>query len=184
MVKTFRVWLVKVQHDKGHENRQRNGDGDDQRAGQVPQKQQNDRRREQRAMEGLLDEVLDRLPDIDRLVEGDAQPHARRNADHFGDRLPQGIDDFHRVRNRLLVHPQVDGAFAVRADHVGLNVRRVAEHADITHAHRVTPLVDFHDDVVDGLHRLELRVGEHVVVEVPGFDVARRQNQVGGLHGA
>ncbi len=80
--------VAEIEDDKGHENRQRNGDGDDQRAGQVPQKQQNDRRREQRAMEGLLDEVFDRLPDIDRLIEGDAQLHAGRNADHFGNGLP------------------------------------------------------------------------------------------------
>ena len=43
--------------------------------------------------------------------------------------------------------------------------------------------IDLDHDVVDRFHRLELRIREHVVVEVARFDVTRRKNQVGGLHG-
>ena len=54
---------------------------------------------------------------------------------------------------------------------------------DIPHADGVALLVDLHDDVLNRLDRAELIVGEDVVVEVAGFDVARREDQVGGFDG-
>src|SRR5207247_3642417 len=38
------------------------------------------------------------------------------------------------------------------------------------------------DHFVDRFDRLELRVGKDIVIEVAGFDVPRRQDQVRGLH--
>ena len=63
------------------------------------------------------------------------------------------------------------------------SIRRVAQDADIPYADGIAARVDFDDDVIDGLYRLELGVGEHIVVEVAGFDVAGRQDQVRRLHG-
>ncbi|CAE6698544.1 hypothetical protein NSPZN2_10593 [Nitrospira defluvii] len=174
--------IGEIQHDERHENRERDGDGDDQRAGEISQEQENDRRREQRSVQRLLNEVLDRLPDVNRLIEGDPQLHAGRDADHFRNRFAQRIDHFHRVGDRLLVDAEIHRPFAVRADDVGLNVRGVGQDTDIPHTHGIAARVDLDDDVVDRFHGFELGVGEHVVVEVPGLDVARRQDQVGGLH--
>ena len=55
--------------------------------------------------------------------------------------------------------------------------------ADVAHPHGIASGIDLDHDVVDRLHGLELRVREHVVVEVARFDVARGEYQVGGFHG-
>ena len=75
--------------------------------------------------------------------------HAGRNADHLGDRLAQRIDHFHGVRDRLFVDAEIHGAFAVRPDDVGLNVRGIGHGPDIPYAHGVALRVDLDDDVVE-----------------------------------
>ena len=71
---------------------------------------ENHRRGQQRSVQGLLDQIVDRLADIDRLVEGNAELHAGRNADHLRQGLPQGIHHFHGIGDRLLVDPKIDGS--------------------------------------------------------------------------
>ena len=97
-----------VQRDEGHEHGKRNGHRDDQRAGDVAQEHQDHSSRQDRPFDGLVDEVLDGLPNVHRLIEGDPQLYARRNADHLRQRPAERIHHFDRVGDRLLVHPQVD----------------------------------------------------------------------------
>src|SRR5690348_13552697 len=132
-------------------------------------------------MQRLFDEIADRLADVDRLIERDAELDARGNADHLRHGGAQCIDDLDRVGGRLLVHPQIDCPFSVGSNDVRLNVRGIGHRTEVAHAHRVALLIDFHDDVLNRLDGAELVVGEDVVIEVAGLDVPRGQNEVRSL---
>ena len=136
---------------------------------------------QQRPMQGLLDEIVDRLADVDRLIEGDAELHTGRDANHFRQRRSQGIDHFHCICDRLFVDAQVDGPFAVCSNDVGLDVGRIGDSAQVPDPNRVSLLVDFDDDILNRLNGAELVIGEDVVVEIAGLDIARRENQIGGF---
>ncbi len=134
-------------------------------------------------MEGLFHQILDGLPDVDRLVEGHAQLHAGRNADHLRQLPAQRVHHFHRIGGRLFVDPQVDGALAVGADDVGLDVGRIGDGAQVPHTNRVAQGIHLHDHVVERLDRLELIVRKDVVIEIARLQIAGGQDEVRGLDG-
>ena len=98
------------------------------------------------------------MADIDRLVEGDAELHAGRNADHLRQRRAESVDDFHRIGDGLFIDAQVDRAGSVRAHDVRLDVRGVGHDAEIPDADRVALLVHLYNDVLDRIDRLESKI--------------------------
>ncbi len=61
---------------------------------------------------------------------------------------------------------------------IGLNVRRIGHGSHIAYPDWVALRIHLDDDVLDGLHGAELIVGEDVVVEIAGFDITGRENDV------
>src|SRR5688572_16205603 len=132
-------------------------------------------------MQGLLDEIADRLADVYRLIEGDAELHVGRNANHFRQRRTQGIDYFHGICDRLLIDAKVDRPFAVCSNDVRLDVGRIGHSAQVPDPNRVSLLVHFDNDILNRLNGAELVIGEDVVVEIAGLDIARREDQIRGF---
>src|SRR6185503_19002472 len=83
----------------------------------------------------LFDEVADRLADIDRLVERNADLDTGWYADHLRQSLAQRIHHPYGVGDGLFVHPQIHGSCPVGPDDVGLNVRRIGHGPDVPYAY-------------------------------------------------
>ncbi len=173
-----------IQKNKRHHDRQRNRHRNNHGAGEIAEEDEDHGSRQDRPVQGLLHEVVDGLANVDGLVEGDAELHPRRDADHFRQGGSEGVNHFHCVGDWLFIDAQVNGPIPVGSNDIGLDVRRIHDSAKVSHPHRISLLIDLDDDVVDRLDRSELVVGEDVVIEVAGLDIARRQNQVGGFDGA
>ncbi len=167
-----------IERDKGDEHGERNGDGDDDGARQVAQKDEDHCCGQERAVKGLLDEIADGLAYIEGLVERNAEIHSIGNSKYFGHGCTESIDDFDRVGDGLFVHTKEHGSVSVCMDDIGLDVGRIGHGPHIAHPDWVALRIHLDDDVLDGLHRAELIIGEDVVVEIAGFDVAGGENDV------
>ena len=104
-----------VHADEGQQNRERDRDRDDQRRGERAQEDQDHDEGERGALDRLVPEAFDRLPDVHGLVEGDPDVDPRRDAGDLRQELADLVHDRNRVRAGLLVDAHEDAAGAVDA---------------------------------------------------------------------
>src|SRR5213594_3950929 len=174
-----------VHDDEREQDREGDGDRDDEGRGERAQEDQDDEEGEGRALEGLVPEALDGLADVGRLVEGDPDVHAGRNADDLRDERPHLVHHCDGVRARLLVDAHEDATRTVDPHDGRLRLVRVDDVPEVLDMDRHAAGARLADD--DVLHRPdepELVVGVDVVVEPAHFDVACRQQEVRVVDGA
>ena len=113
-----------VQADEGRQDRDRDRQHGDRRHPPLAQEQQDHQRAEHRAEHPLLDQALDRLADVDRLVHDDLQvdPGAGQPRLHRLERPLERVDHLERAGAELAEDGDVDLALAVDAHDVGLDV--------------------------------------------------------------
>ncbi len=68
-------------------------------------------------------------------------------------------------------------------NYVRLNIGRVCYGPYVANANRVALRIHLHDHVLDRIYCSKLVVCKYIVVKVAGFDIARRQDQIGGFDG-
>ncbi len=66
---------------------------------------------------------------------------------------------------------------------VRLDIGGIRHGSNVAYTDWIPLRVDLDDDILNRVDGFKLIVREHVVVEVAGFDITGRQNQVGGLDG-
>jgi len=143
----------------------------------ITEENQDDHCGQQRSVQPLLDEVADRLADVDDWSK-EMPSFTLGNADH----RPAGpyvrIHHCHGVGDGLFVYPADTRLWPVRPDYVGLNVRRISHSPDIRTRTGLPCGLTFTINVLDRVDRAELIIGENVVSRLPAFNVARREDQI------
>jgi len=128
-------------------------------------------------------EALDRLADVDRLVQGHADLHARRHADELRQELPHLVHHRDRVGAGLLVDVQHDAALGVDAHDRGLRLVGVVHAPDVLDVDGRQVRADVpDDDVLHRLDELELVVRVEVIVPPARLHVAGGQEEVRVVH--
>ena len=129
----------------------------------------------------FLDQRLDRLPNINRLVHDQLEidPRARHPLfEVLAARLPSLRDDLERAGAKLPVDRDVDLALAVDADDVGLDVVGVLGGGDVAQIDGAAVLVPQRNVPHVG-DVLVHRIGVEHVVEIAELGVAAGQEDVG-----
>ena len=131
-----------------------------------------------------MDQRADRLLDKLRLVKYDAGCELPGHIEKVRGHLPHGIHNCNRIGIASLFHDrEINGRLSVHADHIRLDRVGVSSGADVSDRH-VGTADRLERNAVDVGHMLDLAVGVNIVVIRPDLGVARRQDQVGVVHGA
>ena len=99
--------IVEVEEDKGADDRDGNGEGDDHRAAQVAQEDQDHQNGQDRPHERLVLQALDGVPDVEGLIEELQHDHAR--GEQFlnpGQGLADVVHHLDGIGSRGLLHGQ------------------------------------------------------------------------------
>ena len=161
---------AEAQH--AHQNRQRNRDGDDQRAFPVAQEHQDHERRQARGDQRLAQHAIDRSAHEQRLVEQHGDVHAlavwsRRNS---AMRLFHALHDIQRGSRSGLIHRHQHAALPIGAHDVGLRRKSIADMRHVAHVNR-RAIHGFDRQIVQARDGLRAAVHLHHVFQRSSFAV-------------
>ena len=146
---------------------------------------QDHQEREDGALQGLVPEALDRLADVARLVERDAEVHARRDADEPGmSSRTRSTTAMVFAPGCLLTLRNTPRSPSMRTIEVCVSCESTTAAHVLDVDRRVAGAQPPDDDVLHRPDDLELVVRVEVVVEAAHVDVAGRREEVGVVDGA
>ena len=112
------------------------------------------------------------------MVERNGSLNVVRNADELRKNFKNIIYDADGISTGKLLHAQCYTRFSVDANDFCFFLVAVFHRADIPYANR-NPAYIFHDNIFHRLDDVELAFSLQGVIELSGFQIARRKNKIG-----
>ena len=167
----------KVKPDERAETGEREREQHDEHRPETAEKNQHQQRRQNRADDGFINQVVDGFTHVKRLVHHHVEIDA---FDAFENGLELRLDAFdhrNRVRAGLAVDGDIDLPLAVHAHHVQLNLTGILHARDIANVSG-RALADVEREVIQFLDGRHHAVGVDLIIERAELRVARRDHDV------